>query len=289
METNSTVSAKLQLDFSEKIMNEPNHIRPPVVPPEKYAREYFERWCHGAAEFSATGGATLPLRLRVPFDVARVQAGQRVLDVGCGRGEIALHCAQRGALVWGVDYAPAALALVKEALQRAAPEVRERIELIQADARLLPFLDESVDVAFMLDVVEHLNPDELDQALHEVRRVLRPGRPLVVHTMPNLWYYAGGYRLYRLVQRVRGITLPNDPRDRWPFKDVHVNEQTPLSLWRTLRRHGFTTRVWLQNTQLYTYEQNRLIRFIMTFLVQFPIINLVFCNDIFAIAYKPVR
>jgi SAM-dependent methyltransferase len=289
LETNGAILAKLQLDFSETVMSEQNNIRPPVVPPERYTREYFEQWCHGAAEFRTTGGAKLPRRLRIPFSIARVHAGQRVLDIGCGRGEIALHCAQRGALVWSVDYAPAALALAKEALQHTAPEVRERIALIQADARLLPFLDESMDVAFMLDVVEHLNPDELDRALQEVRRVLRPGRPLVVHTMPNLWYYAGGYRLYRLMQQMRGVTLPDDPRDRWPFKDVHVNEQTPLSLLRTLRHHGFTTRVWLQNTQSYTHERNWLVRFVMEALVRLPIIKLAFCNDIFAVAHKPVR
>lgn len=264
-----------------------SNLQPPAVPPEKYTREYFEQWCHGADEFRTSGGDVLPRRLRIPLDVANVQPGQRVLDIGCGRGEVALHCARRGAYVWSIDYAAAAIELAEEALAHVEEPVRQRIELLQADARALPFDDASVDVAFMLDVVEHLTPPELDRAFQEVMRVLRPGGVLVVHTMPNLWYYAIGYQLYRLVQRMRGVSLPFDPRDRWPFKDVHVNEQTPFSLWRTLRRHGFVTRVWLQSTQSYAYERNPFVRIGMEALVRIPVIKLVFCNDIFAYARKP--
>lgn len=268
-------------------MSTPNDLQPPAVPPEKYTRDYFERWCHGADEFRTSGGTLLPKRLRIPLDIANVQAHHRVLDIGCGRGEVALHCAQRGALVWSIDYAAAAIELAEEALAHVESSMRTRIKLMQADARALPFDNESMDVAFMLDVVEHLTPPELDQALQEVWRVLRPGGILIVHTMPNLWYYAVGYQLYRLVQRIRGMHLPADPRDRWPFKDVHVNEQTPLSLWRTLRRNGFITRVWLQSTQSYGYEFNPIVRLGMETFVRIPLINLVFCNDIFALARKP--
>nr|WP_290667128.1 methyltransferase domain-containing protein [Ardenticatena sp.] len=267
-------------------MSESN-VQPPAVPPEKYTRDYFEQWCHGADEFRASSGSVLPKRLRIPLDRAHIQPGQHVLDIGCGRGEVALHCARHGAFVWSIDYAAAAIELAAEALARVEHDVRRRITLMQADARVLPFDDESFDVVFMLDVVEHLTPPELDQALREVKRVLRPQGMLIVHTMPNLWYYAVGYRLYRFVQRMRGVSLPADPRDRWPFKDVHVNEQTPLSLWRTLRRHGFETQVWLQTTQSYRYERNLVVRIGMEMLVRLPLLKSVFCNDIFARARKP--
>lgn len=270
-------------------MNQLKNIRPSSVSPGVYTREYFEQWCQGADEFRTTWGAVLPRRLVIPLEVARIRPGQRVLDVGCGRGEIIIHCAQRGALACGLDYASMALELAKDALEHYEENVRKRIILLQADARVLPFTDESIDVCFMLDVVEHLKPDELNQALREVRRILRPGGFLIIHTMPNLWYYAIGYRLYRLLQHWRGIALPSDPRDRWPFKEVHVNEQTPLSLWRTLRRNGFIAHIWLQSTQSYAYERNPVVRTGMEILVRLPLLKLFFCNDIFAIAYKPRR
>ena len=103
----------------------------------------------------------------------------------------------------------------------------------------------------MLDVVEHLHPHELARVLDEVHRVLRPGGQLIAHTMPNLWYYRWGYPLYRVVQRLRGQHLPTNPRERWSYSEVHVNEQTPLSLYRVLRQSNFATRFWLRSTQTY--------------------------------------
>ncbi len=163
--------------------------------------------------------------------------------------------------------------------------LRERITLLQGDARFIPLEDESIDIAFMLDIVEHLEPEELDSALREVCRVLRVGGRLIVHTMPNLWYYALGYPLYRAFRRLYGVDLPRDPRDRWSYKEVHVNEQTPLSLGRALRANGFRSRVYLMNTQQYLHEK-RLMRWGMRVVAGFPIIKLVFCNDIFAVAEK---
>jgi ubiquinone/menaquinone biosynthesis C-methylase UbiE len=262
-------------------------IKPTAVPAERYTREYYADWMEGHEEFRQSSGDRLPLRLQIPFDMAHVGTDTSVLDIGCGRGELALHCARRGAEVWGIDYATAAVALAREALANAPPDVRSRIHLRQADARWLPFDDASMDITFMLDVVEHLDQGELDQALREAWRVLKPDGTLIVHTMPNLWYYHVGYPLYRLIQLTRGQRLPADPRDRWPFKEVHVNEQTPWSLYQTLRRNGFGTRVWLKSTQKYTHETNRLVRYVMQTLVSAPLLRLIFCNDLFAVARKP--
>lgn len=261
-------------------------LKPPSVPADSYTRDYFERWCQGYEEFQNTGGQELPARLQIPLELIQIKAGARILDIGCGRGELARHCAQQEALVWALDYAWAAVELAYESLAQTAPSTRQRIKLLQADARLLPLERESVDAVFMLDVVEHLLPEELDRVLQEIRRVLKPEGKLIIHTMPNIWYYRAGYPIFRLLQRLRGQRLPPDPRDRWPFKEVHVNEQTPWSLYRTLRQNGFRARVWLQSAQQYRYEPNRLVRWGMQFLVAAPLVKFIFCNDIFAAATK---
>ena len=267
-------------------MSNTRKIMPPYIPSDIYTREYFEHWCHGSDEFRISYGQILPMRLIIPLKLARIRPGDFVLDIGCGRGELALHCAQHGAWVWAIDYALPALELASEALSHAPSNIHQRVKLIQADARFIPIPDETIDVAFMIDVVEHLTPIELNQSLQEIRRVLKPNGKLIVHTMPNLWYYAVGYPIYRTIQALRGVRLPIDPRDRWPFKEVHINEQTPLSLWQTLRRNGFQTIVFLKNTQSYKHERSRIFRFVMVFLANFPVINIFFCNDIFAIARK---
>ncbi|MBE9472464.1 MAG: methyltransferase domain-containing protein, partial [Chloroflexi bacterium] len=78
------------------------------VCPERYDEAYFLGSCEGYTEFIASEGAHLSRRLSQAFEVAEVAPGMRVLDVGCGRGEILRHCARLGAQACGVDYAPVA-------------------------------------------------------------------------------------------------------------------------------------------------------------------------------------
>lgn len=97
----------------------------------------------------------------------------RVLDIGCafGYGTVALMSG-RGARrqVVGVERDPENVAMAR----RAYPW----LSMVRADATSLPFADQSVDAALLLDVIEHLeNPAAV---LAEVARVLRPGGALIL-------------------------------------------------------------------------------------------------------------
>jgi SAM-dependent methyltransferase len=120
--------------------------------------------------------------------------------------------------------------------------------LCRADAKALPFPDGCFDRVLMFDLVEHLHPWELERALAHARRVLRPGGSLVVHTAPNVWYDRYAYPVVRVVRTLtgEGRKYPRDPRAIIPDNlDVHVNEQSVVSLGRALARSGFRARVWL--------------------------------------------
>lgn len=258
-----------------------------TIPPSDYTRDYYLTSCQGHEEFISTSGRKLPLRLSLPFELAAISSGMRVVDIGCGRGEIILHSALGGAIAWGLDYSWDAVSLSREILRTTQEvEITGKLAVQQADAKILPFKSESVDVVFLLDVVEHLLPEELTRTLSEVMRILKPGGRLVIHTMPNLWYYHFGYPLYRFVQRMRGEHLPPDPRERWTYSHVHVNEQTPRRLYNTLKSAGFKTAVWLKSTVSYDYENNQLVRFGMKVLTSAYPFKLIFCNDIFAVGLK---
>lgn len=251
------------------------------VPAQTYTADYFLAECDGHDQYAHTSGKVLPRRLAATLSMAGDISGLRVLDLGCGRGELLRHCLENGASAIGVDYAPNALVLAR----RILPPTGNR--LVRADARRLPFGGNAFDLVFAPDIVEHLHPSELQRMLTEVCRVLVPGGRLIVHTMPNSWYYRFGYPLFRLVQRLRGIRLPRDPRERWRYvKQMHVNPQSVAMLSRGLRRAGFRARVWLHNLQDFGWEDNRCVRAIMKCLATVYPFAWIFCNDLFAVATK---
>jgi len=101
-----------------------------------------------------------------------VQPGEWVLDVGVGPGFLAAELAQEGARVSGIDVSDSMLAI---AARRDSPTP---LELGRGEATALPFGDSSFDAVVSTQVYEYV-PD-LDRALAEAHRVLRPGGRLLV-------------------------------------------------------------------------------------------------------------
>ncbi len=230
----------------------------PSLPSTLYTEEYFLTACEGYDVFIESEGAHLSRRLRDAFALADVRPGMRVLDVGCGRGEILRHCMRLGVEAHGMDYAVAAARMSRDVvsaeLERAAAaneSLSSRPGVLQADAKTLPFPTAYFDRALLFDVVEHLFPWELHQAYLEIARVLKPGGRLIIHTAPNRWYDAYAYPWVRRARILmgQGDAYPKDPRAITPVnQDVHVNEQDLLRMRRGLRDAGYTgIKVWLDS------------------------------------------
>src|SRR5829696_10231180 len=114
--------------------------------------------------------AGLDQRWRRATARAAVRAGDSVLDACCGTGDLAIAAAREGGRVTGTDFSERML----ERARRKAPE----LEWVEGDLLALPFADGSFDAATVGFGVR--NVDDLDRALAELRRVLRPGGRLGV-------------------------------------------------------------------------------------------------------------
>ena len=113
----------------------------------------------------------------------RVIGGRRavVLDVGCGNGGVAFAFANDpNATVFGVDTVPNPQALECRRVL-ASPA-----SFVAADGARLPFRGDSIDVALLVDVLEHLERPR--EVAREILRVLRPGGVCVVLTPARLAY-----------------------------------------------------------------------------------------------------
>jgi cyclopropane fatty-acyl-phospholipid synthase-like methyltransferase len=106
-----------------------------------------------------------------------VQAGDHLLDIGCGAGAPAVRIAQRsGARVTGINVSQVQL---DKAVERAkSADVADRVSFGYGNAMALDFADESFDAAMAIEVFAHLS--DRRQGFAEAARVLRPGGHFLV-------------------------------------------------------------------------------------------------------------
>jgi ubiquinone/menaquinone biosynthesis C-methylase UbiE len=109
----------------------------------------------------------------------RIGPGQRVLDLGCGTGALAVRAARRGGIVKGIDINPEMLAIAR---QRVKDEHLEgRVELAEQGIAELDQEDgQSYDAVTSGLCFSELSEDELAYTLDQVARVLKPGGLLLV-------------------------------------------------------------------------------------------------------------
>jgi len=149
------------------------------------------------------------------FFVDRVRPGERVLDVGCGKGELAYDLATRGgAYVTGIDVSRAALAFARERFRS------ERLELVEADA-----LDwdppRPFDTVVLSNVLEHVR-DRIGLLRRLAERTAAERFLIRVPVLERDWLVA--------LRRDVGLAYYGDP--------THETEYSPEQLEAELRDAG---------------------------------------------------
>lgn len=285
----------------------PNTKPATPIEPDAYTEEYYRSAVEGHQQFAESEGKELSARMVRALELADVRPGQRVLDIACGRGEVVLQSAMRGAYAVGIDYAQASMNIAREAVGSEAA-------LARMDATRLAFRPQSFDVALMLDFVEHVYQPDLDASFREIAAALKLGGRLVIHTSPNRLFEDIIYRHYvrnvhrallgvsrlfkqknRLINEILLPTAPLPPHDEYE-RTLHINPQTGRSLRKALKSAGLVVRrvdVWEPPQAPFFPKEERSLNFwlgvldVVRFLRPFsrvPPMNRLFSNHIWVVA-----
>jgi ubiquinone/menaquinone biosynthesis C-methylase UbiE len=152
--------------------------------------------------------------------------GESILDLGSGPGilacELALEVGPSGRVV-AVDVSAEMNAIASRRIDAAG--LGDRVEVVEGDAVGLDFADASFDAAVSTQVIEYV--DDVDAALRELRRVLRPGARLLL--LDTDW----DTLIWPAYDQARAARIA----DAWRAHAPHPT--LPPRLAPRLRAHGF--------------------------------------------------
>jgi ubiquinone/menaquinone biosynthesis C-methylase UbiE len=188
--------------------------------------EWFSRGLRGIVMryvFSRRGLWVINTPYRHILSAANITAQDRVLDLGCGLGNILIALGERIDFAHppaGVDVSPDLIRIGEREIAQAG--LGGRISLQVAPATRLPFEEGAFDVVLTSHVLKHLDDEALLTSFREVVRVLRPGGRLL------LWEFEKSSRSALLFWSARLTGLPP------PFQ-----LRTMAEFSRALRLAGF--------------------------------------------------
>jgi ubiquinone/menaquinone biosynthesis C-methylase UbiE len=119
--------------------------------------------------------------MRIGLKMLDIQAGEKVLEIGCGTGhaliDMAYSSSEKG-MVYGIDLSKGMIHKSQRKVSRA--RLASRINLQIGDAVGLPYKSNCFNAMFMSFTLEIFNSSEIPHILAEIKRVLIPGGRLVV-------------------------------------------------------------------------------------------------------------
>lgn len=116
-------------------------------------------------------------RRRVELALGECTGGERVLEVGFGTGLAFPNLHDMYKEIHGID-----LTADIEAVKSVFEPMGIPLFLEEGDVLNMPYPDNKFDTVLLISILEHLTPLELEQAIKEVRRVLKPGGQMVYGT-----------------------------------------------------------------------------------------------------------
>ncbi|MBI4394835.1 MAG: methyltransferase domain-containing protein [Candidatus Omnitrophica bacterium] len=229
--------------------------------PELYDKNYYLNSLPGIEYLNHLD---LDPALRGTIKFGKISSGQRILDFGCGRGQLAIALAKKGCEVLATDFSQDAINFAREYVKQFPNEIENRVEFKRMTIQDLDF-EAEFDAIIFNQVYEHLHDWELEILIAKFKRALKSNGCLVIST-PNLNYIRYLFPLKRLLEfpfkTMKEISrlLRGRSRHASSFKaflkeifkiqypksehtQLHINLQTPGSIRTFLERQGFRVRL----------------------------------------------
>ncbi|MBU1261749.1 class I SAM-dependent methyltransferase [bacterium] len=189
------------------------------------------------------------LRYIYACELSGLNKEDKLLEIGCGTGYQLPYLIKRCKEHMGIDIS---LSSLNEAKKKAPDSL-----FILTDAKVLPFKDNSFDVVFCLEVLEHIiNPETV---LLEIRRTLKVGGRVVVST-PNWWSLYGLER--KVIERLIGwqkFSSLNPPIDNW-FTPSSLTDKLKIYFKISSTRGSFFLPPYFNGKRYFLPNSNLLVR-----------------------------
>lgn len=189
-----------------------------IVPPELYDQDYYLKGNDGFREYLDGLDTNMHDKFKRVWKFVDVKEGDKVLDLGCGRGELVYYAAKCGAKVLGLDYSEDAIKIARETVKGLPTEMQSDVVLVAGTAEDFDFPD-IYDYVFMVETAEHMHEWQLRQLILKMRKHLKPGGQWIL-TTPNYLYE----KYFEPVKRTLNVPfkffkfLFRLPRGKYPFK-----------------------------------------------------------------------
>ena len=191
----------------------------------------------------------LPLEFRQHYieqmiEELAVPEGARILDVGCGPGELVFALTRKGYEVWGVDISEGMIGEARQLLEHQGVDATERLGL--GDIENLSFENGFFDVVVASGVIEYQKDDHA--AMSEMARVLTLGGHLLLNVTNRYAYLNWIDEPYRWLKKKRATRAAMNFLKETVFGRGALNDlpdrrtHVPGAFDRTMVEHGFTKR-----------------------------------------------
>jgi len=207
-----------------------------------YTRDFYLNRLRGCDDFKRDQAKriTTPWHAALSLLAETAPAGG-ALDLGCGRGELAVCFARQGRNVVAVDFSKDAIQLAAEAV--AGSELPEDIvRFVHADVNEAP-LETKFQVIAVSDLIQRLSETEMVSLFARIAEHLEPSGLFLLYARPNAWFVRYGLPGRKRRARVMGAHVPsthlNDAE-----AETFLNPPSPASLKRHLRQVFRHSVIW---------------------------------------------